>query len=323
MLEELKELKSIFPNFYQCLIENRELHPELDVYEVLPGATEEDIQQIEADVHIELPASYKRFLRCTRGMALLGGAVQLGAEHPWFHDWSDRFKSAELLSSRAPSHGMLCFADCWLEADGDQVLFEVSAGLQDEEYPVMYYAHDSYYKVRKLADSFEEWIERWLPSTFGSGDNPAARLLRPADTSETLLRPAHSTAPDAGDLLLRPGTPEQPLPISLIEDVRQFVAEQLGEPIDKIRPTCRLEEDLGVTGDQATQLLEAFARHFQVNLEGLEFAKHFGPEGWFNPRLLFFLPRGLWGKDYGHYPITVAHLAQVVAGKHWIQPGRV
>lgn len=115
---------------------------------------------------------------------------------------------------------------------------------------------------------------------------------------------------------------EQPLPFGLVYDVCQFVAEQIREPLDNVLLTSRLEEDLGVTGDEAAALLDAFARHYQVNLDGLEFAKHFGAES-LNPQLLFFLPRKWWGKDYGHYPVTVEHLVRVAAAKHWITPERV
>ncbi|MGI4791663.1 MAG: SMI1/KNR4 family protein [Janthinobacterium lividum] len=53
---------------------------------------------------------------------------------------------------------MLCFADFWLEGDGDQALFDVGHGLVDGEYPVFYYNHDGP-SIRKLADNFTEFIE--------------------------------------------------------------------------------------------------------------------------------------------------------------------
>ena len=58
---------------------------------------------------------------------------------------------------------MLCFAEYFLEADGDQVLWDVKPGLQDGEYPVMYYAHESSPpSVRQIAGSFREWLEQCL-----------------------------------------------------------------------------------------------------------------------------------------------------------------
>ena len=62
-----------------------------------------------------------------------------------------------------PSNGMLCFAEFWMEADGDQVLFDVSRGLIDGDYPVMYYAHESRPQtVRQLAPTFVEFMETFL-----------------------------------------------------------------------------------------------------------------------------------------------------------------
>lgn len=58
-----------------------------------------------------------------------------------------------------PTEGMLCFAEYFRDADGDQVLFDVSEGLKDGEYPVYYYSHESIpATVAKVADSFSEWL---------------------------------------------------------------------------------------------------------------------------------------------------------------------
>lgn len=58
---------------------------------------------------------------------------------------------------------MLCFAEFWLEADGDQVLFDTSQGLVGGEYPVMYYAHSGRPPtVRRLASSFREVLDEFL-----------------------------------------------------------------------------------------------------------------------------------------------------------------
>ena len=176
----VNEIQAAFPAFYAFLEQEKSRGD--DAYDVLPGATEETLQQLEADLHLELPVSYKRFLRCARGMALFEGYVHLEAQHPYFHDWSDRQPDHQGLLP--PSHGMLCFASCWWLADGDAVLFDISQGLHEGEYPVMYYAHDDDLVIRRLANSFEEWIEQWLP-TFG--ENESESLLR-ASSSSTLAK---------------------------------------------------------------------------------------------------------------------------------------
>jgi hypothetical protein len=138
---------------------------------VLAPATEDDITEIEARLGIPLPQSYKAFLRCTRGFWARGGTVQLNVFHPFFHEWPPFEELSETQKDHAlrrgdwppPSQGMLCFAEFWLEADGDQVLFYVSDGLVGGEYPVYYYSHeDSPPSVRRLADSFEQWLNEFL-----------------------------------------------------------------------------------------------------------------------------------------------------------------
>jgi len=58
---------------------------------------------------------------------------------------------------------MLCFAEFFMEADGDQVLWDVSRGLVDGEYPIYYYAHEARPpSVRKLADCFDTWLGEFL-----------------------------------------------------------------------------------------------------------------------------------------------------------------
>ena len=57
---------------------------------------------------------------------------------------------------------MLCFAEYFAEADGDQVLFDTSHQ-SGGEFPVVYYAHERRPPVvRTLAPSFEQFINELL-----------------------------------------------------------------------------------------------------------------------------------------------------------------
>ena len=116
-----EQLQNEFPTFYGLVQEGR-CYFTLD--SVLPGATDAEIHEIEQKIGIPLPASYKRFLRCCRGFSLSGIGVRFN-RYPVFYDFPDDLSS--------PSQGMLCFADFFMEADGDVVLFDVAAGLQDDE----------------------------------------------------------------------------------------------------------------------------------------------------------------------------------------------
>lgn len=161
----LHAISRLFPRFAK-------LAASRDPEEVLPPATTAEVEAIESRSGVPLPDSYKQFLRVTRGLWLMGGVVQFGKEHPFFH----RFPAFEKLTPQQrsvvamkggpwppPSEGMLCFAEFFMEADGDQVLFDVSRGLLDGEYPIIYWAHESRPpSVRKLADGFPQFMEECL-----------------------------------------------------------------------------------------------------------------------------------------------------------------
>lgn len=66
-----------------------------------------------------------------------------------------------------------------------------------------------------------------------------------------------------------------------------------------------------MSGDDAEEFMEAFAREFRVDLAGFEFLRHFGPEAG-----LCTLP------GYGHYPVTVGHLVEVAKRGRWFPPPR-
>ena len=137
-----------------------------------PPASRDEIQRLEADLSVALPQSYKDFLECTTGFRMMNGTVQFGGQHPFFHDFPawEELTAQRRESIRAkgrtwppPSQGMLCFAEFFMEADGDQVLFDISGGLRDGEYPVFYYSHEAEPpSVRRLADSFGDWLNGFL-----------------------------------------------------------------------------------------------------------------------------------------------------------------
>jgi len=138
--------------------------------DVRPGWSRDAVEELQSRLGVPLPTSYRTFLESCRQLTLLGGVVQFSEHHPFFHNFPplSALSSPQLQSVRArgadwppPSQGMLCFAEFFLEADGDQVLFDVSGGLQNGEYPVVYYAHDAP-SIRVLATSFGEFLEGCL-----------------------------------------------------------------------------------------------------------------------------------------------------------------
>jgi hypothetical protein len=161
----LEAVSKLFPRFAR-VAGNFELE------HILPAATPVDVANIERSLGLSLPQSYKALLQCARGFWLMGGVVQFGSQHPFFHDFPPlesltlpQRRVVEMKRGQWPpaSQGMLCFAEFFMEADGDQVLFDVAGGLVKAEYPIMYWAHEERPpSVRKLADTFAEFVETFL-----------------------------------------------------------------------------------------------------------------------------------------------------------------
>lgn len=158
---------------FRKLAEKLFARSDADIENVRAGASSLELAELESKLGIQLPESYKMLLRCSREFWVFGGSIQFGAQHPFFHDFPpyaeltpQQQKVVQCKSGGAwppPSQGMLCFAEFFMEADGDQVLFDISKGMKNGEYPVMYYAHDSHPpSVRKLADDFVTFIDGFL-----------------------------------------------------------------------------------------------------------------------------------------------------------------
>ncbi len=165
--EFLKRLQIAFPDFAAKLGDGSTFG--LD--NVQTPATDDNLRDLEQSLGLLLPESYKALLRCSREF-WLGSGVQFG--HPFLHDF-EPFDALTPQQQRSilhkgvswppPSQGMLCFAEFFMEADGDQVLFDVSRGLVEGEYPVIYYAHESSPpSVRQLTATFPEFMANHLLS---------------------------------------------------------------------------------------------------------------------------------------------------------------
>lgn len=166
--EFLARLATAFPDFASKLGDGSAYQLE----HVQPPVSAGDIHAMQRSLGVTLPESYKSLLRCGRAFWLFGGVVQFGTGHPFFHDFPplDGLTPSQQGAVRRnggwwppPSQGMLCFAEFSMEADGDQLLFDVSGGPGGHEYPVMYYDHESTpASVRRLASTFPQFLAEFL-----------------------------------------------------------------------------------------------------------------------------------------------------------------
>jgi len=165
----LESLRDEFPGFYSAV--PRHIFDKTELDYLRPPLGDDEIEEMEGKLQASLPSSYKRFMRLCGGFSGPIGEISLCLESwPFFHEFqpleemipADRKQIRRRGLPWPPeSNGMLCFADYWLEMDGDQVLFDVANGLVEEEYPIFYYAHEEG-TVRKLETSFENWINKAL-----------------------------------------------------------------------------------------------------------------------------------------------------------------
>ncbi len=141
---------------------------QIDLEELKSGLSDSDIDSLEKKLDTKLPNSYKEFLKCCGGFWAFGGSVQLDSQHPFKHDFkpfdSLTVQQQKIVKQRGgiwppPSNGMICFGEFFMVADGDQVLFDISKGLVNGEYPIYYYSHETNPPtVRKIANNFEQWL---------------------------------------------------------------------------------------------------------------------------------------------------------------------
>lgn len=99
--------------------------------------------------------------------------------------------------------------------------------------------------------------------------------------------------------------------MSITDDVVDLISSTTGVKKEKLKPNALIEDDLGVTGDDAWELMEEIHKKFNVDFSDFEFSLHFGSEvGWHV------------AEEYGYYPVSVGHLIDVVKNKKWNLPLR-
>jgi hypothetical protein len=111
-------------------------------------------------------------------------------------------------------------------------------------------------------------------------------------------------------------------PPEVSAELEEFLRAEIGLPVKLIiKPSSSLEDDLGVTGDDASRLINTFATRFNVQPGDFEFLRYFHMEGFsvwpfsLVTRLLLKL-RGV--KDYASKePITAGMLQYAIELGMW------
>src|SRR5688572_18627454 len=101
-------------------------------------------------------------------------------------------------------------------------------------------------------------------------------------------------------------------------DLIDFISSELRIAPDRLLPTTRLVQDLGVDGADGSELIESFGRRFRVDLSTFESKRYFGPEAGFSPFL--WLSSIFSGRRANLTPITLADLQASIELSRWAEP---
>ena len=104
------------------------------------------------------------------------------------------------------------------------------------------------------------------------------------------------------------------------QQLEVFARGEIGRPLFggqlNLRPSSRLEQDLGLTGDDATEFIEKWAQRFKVDVQGFASRRYFGPEGYdlISPLLGLFAERF---RRPARVPLTLGMLAEAMRRGRW------
>lgn len=104
----------------------------------------------------------------------------------------------------------------------------------------------------------------------------------------------------------------------VFEKIKQFVYRQRWKYKKELRRETTLEGDLGITGDDAVEFMEAFSEEFDVDVSNLDLRKYFDGEGFG----LIDLSRLFRKKDppKSAKPMTLGDLERAVIAGEWTEP---
>src|SRR4051812_41038763 len=95
--------------------------------------------------------------------------------------------------------------------------------------------------------------------------------------------------------------------------INKLISEQSGVDADQISFETRLNQDLGINGDDADELLPLYAEAFGVDMSGFQFHTYFQDE----PHVLNFWRWWIPGLRPKLDPITVRDLVEAATLKKW------
>lgn len=107
-----------------------------------------------------------------------------------------------------------------------------------------------------------------------------------------------------------------------LEEIIELIIDFAGLRRNALKIESKIENDLGITGDDADELIELFIKQFNVKSEGFDSGKYFDEEG-FDPIGISIFIRKLLKTpvpNRSDHDLTVGDLATWVERGYWVDP---
>lgn len=103
------------------------------------------------------------------------------------------------------------------------------------------------------------------------------------------------------------------------ERIKLFISKHWSIPENKLDRNTKLEDDLGITGDDAVEFFDKFSKKFNIDISNLDLCKYFESEGvgLLNISWLFGKRRKV---KRSLHEITIADLENTLKVGRWIDP---
>lgn len=108
------------------------------------------------------------------------------------------------------------------------------------------------------------------------------------------------------------------LPDDILKQVIKFLSELQAEPVERINPSSRLREDIGLDGDDVDELLSYLVKEFCIDISSFDFYRYFKEEPHFGNLTQWLIPQHKANKRLK--TITVADVVRSIQAKSWIDP---
>jgi hypothetical protein len=107
--------------------------------------------------------------------------------------------------------------------------------------------------------------------------------------------------------------------MALLNEVIAFVAEYSQVPNSRLSAETSINIDLGMDGDDGVEFMQAFSRHFAVDLVTFKHGNYFGPEAAATPIsiIAMMIRRLTTGEWTNRTPLTLRQLAVAAENGSW------